>query len=397
MRVAMIGWEYPPFTVGGLGTHCYGLTRSLSHMGVKIDFYMPQTKHGATSDNHNLVIKEVGETTVFPYDRPESNEIAGQFFEAVSRYNTLVVTKVKGTYDVIHCHDWLTIQASIALKDLLGVPLVLTVHSTEYDRSGWLHPNQWFIDIEREGMEKADKIIAVSQFTKRIIIEKYGINPDKITVIYNAVYPISQGEKQKLVLFLGRLTIQKGADVFLRAAKKVTEFEPGVRFVVAGAGDLLPDLITQAVELGISNRVIFTDRLTDEEMKHMYGIASVYVMPSVSEPFGITALEAISAGTPTIASKTAGVCETFHNCLKVDFWDSDEIASKIISLLRYESLSNALTENGRKEIELFTWDNVAEKTLDIYNGLDAARLKKQLEERERIYKLNTKYLDHEKK
>jgi glycosyltransferase involved in cell wall biosynthesis len=397
MRVAMIGWEYPPFTVGGLGTHCYGLTRSLANMGVKVDFYMPQTKHGVTSDNRNLVIKEVGETTVFPYDRPESNEIAGQFFEAVSRYNTLVATKVKGSYDVIHCHDWLTIQASIALKDLLGVPLVLTVHSTEYDRSGWLHPNQWFIDIEREGMEKADKIIAVSQFTKRTIIEKYGINPDKITVIYNAVYPISEGEKQKLVLFLGRLTIQKGADVFLRAAKKVSEFESGVRFVVAGAGDLLPDLINQAVELGISNRVIFTDRLTDEEMKHMYGIASVYVMPSVSEPFGITALEAISAGTPTIASKTAGVCETFHNCLKVDFWDTDEIANKIISLLRYESLSKALTENGRQEIELFTWDNVAEKTLDIYNGLDAARLKKQLEERERIYELNTTYLNHKKK
>jgi len=397
MKVAMIGWEYPPFMVGGLGTHCYGLTRSLCNMDVKVDFYMPQTKHGATSDNRNLVIKEVGETTVFPYDRPESNEIAGQFFEAVSRYNTLVVTKVKGTYDVIHCHDWLTIQASITLKDLLGVPLVLTVHSTEYDRSGWLHPNQWFIDIEQNGMEKADKIIAVSQFTKRTIIEKYGIDPDKITVIYNAVYPISEGEKQKLVLFLGRLTIQKGADVFLRAAKKVTEFEPGVRFVVAGAGDLLPDLINQAVELGISNRVIFTDRLTDEEMKHMYGIASVYVMPSVSEPFGITALEAISAGTPTIASKTAGVCETFHNCLKVDFWDSDEIANKIISLLRYESLSKTLTDNGRQEIELFTWDNVAEKTLDVYNGLNVARLKKQLEEKERIYKLNTKPAKHKKK
>jgi glycogen(starch) synthase len=389
MKVAMIGWEYPPFTVGGLGTHCFGLTRSLANMGVKVDFYMPQTKHGATSDNHNLAIKEVGETTVFPYDRPESNEIAGQFFDAVSRYNTLVVSKVKGRYNVIHCHDWLTIQASIALKDLLGIPLVLTVHSTEYDRSGGLHPNQWFIDIEREGMEKADRIIAVSQGTKRTIIEKYGIDPDKISVIYNAVYPISEGEKQKLVLFLGRLTIQKGADVFLRAAKKVTEFEPGVRFVVAGAGDLLPDLINQAVELGISNRVIFTDRLTDDEMKHMYGIASVYVMPSISEPFGITALEAISAGTPTIASKTAGVCETFHNCLKVDFWDADEIANKIISLLRYESLSKTLTENGKQEIELFTWDNVAEKTLDVYNGLNVARLKKQLEERERIYKLNT--------
>jgi len=397
MKVAMIGWEYPPFTVGGLGTHCYGLTRSLANMGVKVDFYMPQTKHRASSDNCNLVIKEVGETTVFPYDRPESNEIAGQFFDAVSRYNTLVATKVKGTYDVIHCHDWLTIQASIALKDLLGVPLVLTVHSTEYDRSGWLHPNQWFIDVEREGMKKADKIIAVSQFTKRTIIEKYGIDPEKITVIYNAVYPIAEGEKQKLVLFLGRLTIQKGADVFLRAAKKVTEFEPGVRFVVAGAGDLLPDLINQAVKLGISNRVIFTDHLTDDEMKHMYGIASVYVMPSVSEPFGITTLEAISAGTPTIASKTAGVCEAFRNCLKVDFWDSDEIANKIISLLRYESLNKTLSENGRQEIELFTWDNVAEKTLDVYNGLNVARLKKQLEERERIYEMNTKPTKHKKK
>lgn len=365
-------------------------------MGVKIDFYMPQTKHGATSENHNLVIKEVGETTVFPYDRPESSEIVGGFFDAVSRYNTLVATTVKGTYDVIHCHDWLTIQASITLKDLLGVPLILTVHSTEYDRSGWRHPNQWFIDIETEGMEKADKIIAVSQFTKRTIIEKYGINPDKITVIYNAVYPISEKEKQKLVLFLGRLTIQKGADVFLRAAKKVTEFEPDVRFVVAGTGDLLPELITQAVKLGISNRVIFTDHLTDEEMKHIYGIASVYVMPSVSEPFGITALEAISAGTPTIVSKTSGVSETFQNCLKVDFWDSDEIANKIISVLRYDSLSASLTENGRKEIELFTWDNVAEKTLDVYNGVTIERLKKQLEERERIYELNIKDL-HRKK
>lgn len=385
----MIGWEYPPFAVGGLGTHCYGLTRSLSAKGVNVDFYMPRTKHGATSDHRNLVIKEVGETTVFPYDRPEDNEIAGQFFEAVSRYNALVVSRVKGTYDVIHCHDWLTIQASIALKDLLGVPLILTVHSTEYDRSGGVHPNQWFIDIEREGMEKADTIIAVSQFTKRTIIEKYGIAPEKITVIYNAVYPISEGVKQKIVLFLGRLTIQKGATFFLQAAKKVTEFEPGVRFVVAGAGDLLPDLVKQAVELGISNRVIFTDHLTDEEMKHMYGIASVYVMPSVSEPFGISALEAISAGTPTIASKTAGVCETFHHCLKIDFWDTDEIANKIISILRYESLRKTLTENGKQEIDLFTWDAVAEKTLDVYTGLHVARLKKQLEERERIYELNT--------
>ena len=389
MRVAMIGWEYPPFTVGGLGTHCYGLSRSLADLGVNVDFYMPKTKHSATSNKSNLVIKEVGETEIFPYDRPETKEIAGSFFEAVDRYNNLIIANVKGTYDIIHCHDWLTMKASIVLKENMAIPLVLTVHSTEYDRSGGIYPNQWFIDIERDGMEKADRIITVSQITKRTIIDKYGIDPDKISVIYNAVYPISEGQKQKIVLFLGRLTIQKGAEFFLRAAKKVTEFEPGVQFVVAGAGDLLPQLINQAVELGISNNVMFTDRLTDDEMKYIYGIASVYVMPSLSEPFGITALEAISAGTPTIVSKTAGVSETFKNCLKVDFWDTDETANKIISVLRYKSLSKALVDNGKQEIELFTWDNVAEKTLDVYNGLNVARLKKLLEEKEKIYKMNT--------
>jgi glycosyltransferase involved in cell wall biosynthesis len=397
MKVAMIGWEYPPFTVGGLGTHCYGLSRSLADIGVRVHFYMPKTKQVATSDKHNLIINEVGETTVFPYDRPENKEITGQFFDAVSRYNSLVGLKVKGRYNIIHCHDWLTIKASIALKEKMDIPLVLTIHSTEYDRCGGLNPNQWFIDIEREGMEKADKIIAVSQGTKRTIIEKYGINPDKISVIYNAVSPISKGEKQKLVLFLGRLTIQKGAEFFLRAAKKVTEYEPNVRFVVAGAGDMLSQLIDQAVDLGISDRVIFTDHLTDNEMKHIYGISSVYVMPSVSEPFGITALEAISASTPTIASKTAGVCETFRNCLKVDFWDTDDIANKIISLLRYESLSKTLAENGKQEVDLLTWDNVAKKTLIIYDNLDVARLKKQLEERERIYKWNTAHNKNRRK
>jgi glycogen(starch) synthase len=384
----MIGWEYPPFTVGGLGTHCFGLTRSLAMRGVKVDFYMPHTKHGAKSDNPNLVIKEVGETTVFPYDRPENREIEGEFFEAVARYNALIVAKVKGRYDVIHCHDWLTIPASIALKDRRGLPLILTVHSTEYDRSGGLHPNPWFIALEKKGMENADSIIAVSQATKRMMVEKYGIRPEKIHVIYNGVYPILEGEKQKLVLFLGRLTIQKGADVFLRAAKKIIDFEPGVRFVVAGEGDLLPELIAQAFELGILNRVIFTGHLTDAEMKYIFGVASVYVMPSVSEPFGITALEAISAGTPTIASRTAGVCETFYHCLKVDCWDSDEIANKVISLLRYDSLHASLSENGKREVGLFTWDGVAEKTLGVYTDLTVKRLKQQLEERERIYRLN---------
>jgi glycogen synthase len=396
MRIAMIGWEYPPFKSGGLATHCYGLTRSLADKNVKVYFFMPKTKHTANSDQPNLVINEVGETEIFPYDRPEDKALAGNFFEAVHRYNQLVVAKVRavakaeGKFDFIHAHDWLTMEAATILKEEMGVPMVLTIHSTEYDRSGWLNPNQWFIDIEKKGMEKADKIIAVSNFTKRVIVEKYGINPDIISVVHNAVYPIAEGKKQEIVLFLGRLTIQKGAEFFLKAAKKVLDNEPDVRFVVAGIGDMLPCLIDQAVDLGISNRVIFTGHLTEDEVKHIYGISSVYVMPSVSEPFGITALEAISAGTPTIASKTAGVCETFSNCLKVDFWDSDEMASKILSLLRYESLRESLAENGKKEVELFTWDNVAGKTLDVYNGINVERLKKQLKEREKIYEWNQK-------
>ena len=375
MKIAMLGWEYPPFKAGGLATHCYGLTRSLADKDVKIDFYMPKTKQPAGSDNPNLRIIEVGEAEVFPYDRPDAKEIGGQFYFAVERYNDLVVSSVKrtvnseGKYDAIHCHDWLTMKAGIKLKGETGTPLVLTVHSTEYDRSGWLYPNQWFIDIEREGMEKADRIIAVSNFTKKIIVEKYGINPDKITVIHNAVYPIEEGHKQDIVLFLGRLTIQKGAEFFLKAAQKVKDYEPDAKFVVAGAGDMLPRLIGQAIDLGISDHTIFTGRLSDEEVKHIYGISSVYVMPSVSEPFGITALEAISAGTPTIASKTAGFSEAFANCLKVDFWDTDEMANKIISLLRYDPLRKTMAQEGKKEIQLFTWDRVADKTIDVYRSV----------------------------
>jgi len=368
MYVAMLGWEYPPFKVGGLGTHCYGLTRSLADKEIKIDFYMPKTKHKFDSEKDNLTIIEVGETEIFPYDRPEDKELAGQFFEAVYRYNELLVSRVKGKYDVIHCHDWLTIKAGISLKKKLGVPLVLTIHSTEYDRSGWLYPNEWFINIEREGMEKADKIIAVSHFTKRVIVDKYGINPDKISVVYNAVYPLGEGKKRDIVLFLGRLTIQKVPEFFLRAAKKVLEHED-VRFVVAGIGNMLPRLIDQAIDMGIANQVIFTGKLTEEEVRYIYQISSVYVMPSVSEPFGITALEAISAGTPTIVSKTAGVSEAFQNCLRVDFWDIDEMANKIIALLRYDALRNTMNEHSKREIELFTWDCVAENTLSVYRDV----------------------------
>lgn len=365
----MIGWEYPPFKVGGLGTHCYGLTNGLAKKGVIIDFYMPKISQSVTSSHNHIRIIEVGESQIFPYDRPESKISGDQFFESVYRYNNLLVQKVRGTYDLIHSHDWLTIKAGIRLKEKLGIPYVLTIHSTEYDRSGWLHPNQWFIDIEQEGMKKADRLIAVSEFTKKVMVEKYGIQSEKIQVIHNAVCPLGTGKKQKIVLFLGRLTIQKGPEFFLKTAKRVLELEKDVKFIVAGSGEMLPNLIDQAVEMGISNRVFFTGKLTEKEVKYIYRTASVYVMPSVSEPFGITALEAISAGTPTIVSKASGVSEAFHNCFKVDYWDIDETANKIIALLRYPPLRQTLIENGTQEIRLFTWDRVAEQTLKLYKNV----------------------------
>ncbi|HID25878.1 MAG TPA: glycosyltransferase family 1 protein [Thermoplasmata archaeon] len=365
MRIAMIGWEYPPFKVGGLGTHCYRLTRALADLNVKIDFYMPKLSSSKPENTRNLRIKEVGVTRVFPYDKPYEQPIEGGFFESVYMYNRLCSEKIKGCYDLVHCHDWLTIQAGVTVKKRLGIPLVFTVHSTEYDRCGGIYPNEWFINIEREGMENADRVIAVSNFTKKIIVEKYGISEGKVRVVHNAVSPIGEGEKSKIVLFLGRLTIQKGPEFFLRAAKRVLE-EEDCLFVVAGSGDMLPQLISLAVDLGIAHKVMFTGSLTDDEVKHIYRIASVYVLPSVSEPFGITALEAVSAGTPTIVSKTAGVSEVLKNCLLVDFWDTEEMANKIVALLRYKPLHKTLRENAKKEVAFFTWDVTAKKTLEVY-------------------------------
>jgi len=360
LKVAMIGWEYPPYKVGGLGTHCYWLTRNLADMGVSIDFYMPKTD-GIRSDKKNLVFKGIGEE-VFPY---ETVKLTGDFFEKVNRYNELCA-KIHGNYDLIHCHDWLTARAGIMLKKKLGIPMILTVHSTEYDRSGWLNPNQWFIDIEKEGMENADIIIAVSHYTCRVLMEKYGIPKEKIRVIHNAITSIGErGRKLKIVLFMGRLTIQKGAEFFIRVAKKVLEIEDCF-FVVAGTGNILPELVDLAVSLGISNRIMFTGELTDEELHHIYRISQVYVLPSVSEPFGITVLEALSAGTPVIVSKSAGVSEILESCLRVDFWDVDEMANKIVALLRYKQLRKEIVKHGKEEIKFFTWMRNARKTLDVY-------------------------------
>lgn len=391
MRVLMFGWEFPPFSSGGLGTHCFGLTKSMHQRGVDVTFVMPAT--GIDFQHDFIKIIQAGKdkmikikSWIAPYAESSPYTRAGKgkpgpevyglgFFQEVERYNRLAAAAVKDeTFDVIHCHDWMTYPAGIAVKEESKKPLVVTVHSTEFDRTGSLCPNQWICDIEWAGMYHADKIITVSNYMKRQLMEKYQVPEEKIEVVYNAVDKDmyagprgSLGFDDKIVLFLGRVTLQKGPDYFLEAARKVLEKEKNVKFVVAGKGDMLPAMIQKSIELGISGHVFFTGYA--ENIKSLYKAADLYVMPSVSEPFGITALEALSSGTPIILSKQSGVSEVVNHCMKVDFWDTDELANKITGVLRYPVLKHEMGRNGFAEVQKFDWMNVADRTIAIYSSL----------------------------
>ncbi|MEM3526501.1 MAG: glycosyltransferase family 4 protein, partial [Candidatus Jordarchaeaceae archaeon] len=277
---------------------------------------------------------------------------------------------------VIHCHDWMTFQAGIRVKKASGKPLIVHVHATEFDRAGGsVHPIVY--DIERKGLHEADRIIAVSQFTKDKIVQYYGIHPDKVTVVHNAVDLTYTwfgdipkiNKRDKIVLFLGRLTLQKGPDYFVEAAKKCLEFDPNIKFIIAGTGSMEWQLIERVAELGIADKVLFAGFVTDEEREALYQIADVYVMPSVSEPFGMTALEALKYGTPVIISKQSGVSEVLKHCLKVDFWDVNQLVDKILGVLRYKELQNTLRENGSLEVRKFDWNKSAMKCIEVYNDV----------------------------
>jgi len=297
-------------------------------------------------------------------------------FDEVYRY-TLAAEKVaqEEDFDVVHCHDWMTFGAGIRAKSKKNKPLVLHVHSTELDRTGGHQPNQHVYDLERNGMHKADKIIAVSKFTKNKITSHYGVPPEKIKVVHNGVGPSSHAHDEnfeikkndKIVLFLGRLTLQKGPDYFVYAVKKILEYEKNVKFVIAGSGDMEPFIIEKAAELGIADKVLFAGFLNQNDVERAYKMADVYVMPSVSEPFGITALEAMKNKTPALVSNQSGVAEVIRHCLKIDFWDINEMSSKIISLLRYKPLHETLKENAYFEVKKFDWDVPAEKCIEVYN------------------------------
>jgi glycosyltransferase involved in cell wall biosynthesis len=393
MRIAMLGWEFPPFMSGGLGVHCFELTRALCHKGAEIDFYMPIFGGKMPAPCKGLRIIEVAKTELRPYlffSKSGQSAAYGQnLINAVNEYWLRCEQRVElesgqKRYDVIHAHDWLTSKAGAKLRTKLNIPLVQTFHSTEFDRTSW--PWQYILDIERAATDSADLIIAVSNRTKAQVM-RLGAEERKIRVIYNGVDSVkfrsmqvdsatleNFKKKKKVVLFLGRLTEQKGPVQFLHAAKKVLSKNKEVLFVIAGKGELLPLLINMSLELGISKDVRFLGYVPEEEQQKIYKLADVYVMPSTSEPFGITALEAMSSGVPVIISKTSGVAEVVKSAIKVDFWDINAMAEKILAVLRYAPLARAMSSMSSEEVSHHTWAKAADETLRVYE--EAMRIKK---------------------
>src|SRR3989344_5822551 len=408
MKVLMFGWEFPPLSSGGLGTACYGLTKALSRQNISIalvlhttsennskskftadflkiiaadDESFPITLTGIKSPLHPyMTSQEYIQTMMRTKNGSQGRQIYGEnLFAEVQRYSLKAASIAKKQkHDVIRCHDWMTFRAGIEAKKISGKPLVVHVHATEFDRTGGNGVNQCVYDIEREWMRSADSVIAVSNYTKRKIIENYGVDPKKIRVVHNAVDYSDEPQSQenyglrstdKIVLFLGRITLQKGPDYFIEAAKKVLSHEPNVTFVIAGSGDMEYSMIDRVAALGLSGRMLFTGFLKGKDIDRAYRMADLYVMPSVSEPFGITPLEALKNGTPVLISKQSGVSEVLSHCLKVDFWDTDQMANQIISVLRYSSLKEVLSENGGTEVRRMSWDESARKCVEIYEGL----------------------------
>lgn len=398
----MFGWEFPPYKSGGLGTACYDLTKGLSRQGVDVTFVMPFAPENANADfvkllgtnsfAKNVKIRKIA-SILTPYqsfssyseavqqikswagNKKHSNQIYGRdIYSEVYRYSIIgAEIAEQEQHDVIHVHDWMTYQAGINAKRISGKPLVAHIHATEFDRTGG-NPNQIISDIEYKGLKDADLIIANSNFTKQNVIQHYCIDPKKIEVVHwgidpeNPHYGICEQKPfdEKVVLFLGRVTLQKGPDYFVEVARKVLDHLPKTKFVVAGNGDMFERMINRADELGMLHSFVFTGFLTGADVHKAFQMADLYVMPSVSEPFGLVALEALKNGTPILISRQSGVSEVVNHALKVDFWDIHEMANKIVNVLKYDEFLDELKENGCREAEKFNLDEPARKTRDVY-------------------------------
>lgn len=463
MRVLMFGWEFPPHIAGGLGTACYGLTRALAAQGVDVIFVVP--KAYGDEDQRFLRIVNASDveapysvlleddqdhqmanhlsfihinSNMVPYLSPEEYDVlradyvrvhgqsvidsrlavgdpwcerysfSGNYgatlMEEVARYAVVaaeVARQLEGQFDVIHAHDWLTYYAGIAAREVSLKPLVVHMHATEFDRSG-VNINRVVYDIERGGMQAADRVVAVSNLTRDTVIDKYGISPDKVVAVHNGVMfnaTVKDGSTtladtsemstvstlevdgdsdivlqvdimpEKIVTFLGRITFQKGPDYFVEAAAKVLARVPNVRFVMAGNGDMFTHIVRRVAQLGIADRFNFTGFLKGDDVHKMFAMSDVYVMPSVSEPFGISPLEAMRSNVPVIISKQSGVAEVLNYAVKVDYWDVDAMADAIYALLRYPALSDMFITCGQREVETLKWDGAATKLKAIYQEL----------------------------
>ena len=425
----MFGWEFPPHIAGGLGTACYGMTRGLARNDVEVIFVMPK----ASGDEDERFVKVVNasdvealytgdvatgaddimskmsfihiDSNMVPYLSPEEYEVkreeylrtgqrtwevpgdvwtqrytfSGKYgdniMEEVARYAIVaaqVAKNLEGQFDVIHAHDWLTYFAGIAAKRVSGKPLVVHMHATEFDRSGENINTQTYA-IERAGMHAADMVIAVSNLTRNIVINRYGVPAEKVVAVHNAVRfaekekPLPErGVDDKIVTFLGRITFQKGPDYFVEAAAKVLKRVPNVRFVMAGSGDMMNHVIRRVAALGIADRFHFTGFLRGDDVQKMFQLSDVYVMPSVSEPFGISPLEAMRSNVPVIISKQSGVAEVLDYAVKVDYWDVDAMADAIYGLITYPALAKMFSEKGMAEVTGLKWNNAAAKIKRVY-------------------------------
>ncbi len=477
MKVLMFGWEFPPHISGGLGTACYGLTKSLSKFeDIEILFVVPKlygdedntvadliNAGNITVKQHKINLKEyfseksnikktvhdteisrqtklnpllkniefievksklqpylsqeefhkflkeknlfgttvkIDETGKLYYEKNgiikeiefgEKKEIFSEEegkFNFSGKYGPNLLEEVyyyaqvakiiaqENDFDIIHAHDWLTNAAGIAAKEVSGKPLVIHVHATEFDRGGFDRTDDRVYALEKAGMEAADKIITVSNLTKNTVIHRYGINPEKVQTVYNAVEPqeaektvYKKNIKEKIVTFLGRITYQKGPAYFINAAYKVLQKTDNVRFVMAGSGDMYEQMIRYAAKLGITDKFYFTGFLKGDEVTKMFSISDVYVMPSVSEPFGISPLEAVRSNVPVIISKQSGVAEVLKNAVKIDYWDEDAMADAIYGIINYNGLSKMFIKQSKKEVDEMKWDKPAEEVKEIYKEI----------------------------
>ena len=436
MKILMYGWEFPPHISGGLGVACFGLTQALRNRGHEVTFVLPRLKEGMETSSHvNLIgvtqyVKSLAQpsrmvdidTTGFIegiqvreidslirpyitekeylvelsrieerrktqrremgrwYDLAVSGDYGPNLMAEVVRYAQVAgAIAAEVPHDVIHAHDWLTMLAGVEAKRVSGRPLAVHVHALEFDRSGQ-HVNQAVYDIEKFGMERADRVIAVSHYTREIILKRYGIEPSKVEVVHNAItrkhtpIPLRDRDekREKVVLFLGRITFQKGPDYFVEAAAEVLKHRKNVRFVMAGSGDMASRMIQRVAQLRMGRKFHFTGFLTGAAVERMYLLSDFYVMPSVSEPFGISPLEAMCYDVPVIISRQSGVSEVLKHALKVDFWDIHELAGKIIALLDHPPLREELLRQGARELEGIQWDNAGRKLTEIYGQITHA-------------------------